>query len=135
MEWVPEAIKQFAAQWTAHNKQLHATGGILAHRFLVLVADETHTSASGCSIDTSVHFIRDLGQKTGIDLLGRTLLSYFSGEEMHTVSLDVAEEMIRAGSLDGDTPVFNTTVQNLEALETKFLIPLRESWLKNRLPS
>ena len=53
-------MQAFARQWTAHNQQLKAWGGVLEDRVLVLMVDETVAGASGCSIDKSVHFMQDL---------------------------------------------------------------------------
>ena len=37
------------------------------------------------------------------------------------------------GFIDGDTPYFNNLVQTKEELENKWVIPVKESWLKNRV--
>lgn len=57
---INDQLAIFTKQWTAHNAQLQAQGNIIEDRLILLIVDETHTAASGCSIDTSVHFIKSL---------------------------------------------------------------------------
>ena len=53
----------FIEEWTAHGSDLKAGYEIRYKRFIVLALDQTQTSASGCSIDASVHFIQQIGKK------------------------------------------------------------------------
>ena len=50
----------FVRQWAAHKVQLYGASAILEDHFIVLAVDENMTAASGCSIDSSVHFIKEL---------------------------------------------------------------------------
>jgi len=50
-------IAAFTQQWASHNRALQATGDVLHGRFIVLMVDESQAGASGCSIDSSVHFV------------------------------------------------------------------------------
>ena len=45
-------IKEFTQSWISHNQALKAHGDLLYNRFAVLIVDESHAGASGCSIDT-----------------------------------------------------------------------------------
>ena len=48
----------FTRDWTAHGSQLNASLDILYNRFIVVMVDENDASASGCSIDKSLAFIK-----------------------------------------------------------------------------
>ena len=52
-----EAFNNFITDWTAHGQDLKAGYEMRYNRFIILALDQSVTSASGCSIDTSVHFI------------------------------------------------------------------------------
>jgi hypothetical protein len=52
-------FSNFCIQWTAHGANLKAYGEVRHHRFIVMIVDETAAGASGCSIDKSIHFIRN----------------------------------------------------------------------------
>ena len=71
-----KAIEQFTEQWAAHSQELKAKGAILHQRFLVLMVDESQANASGCSIDSSVHFVQELGKHLSIDFFDRLNIAY-----------------------------------------------------------
>ena len=57
---INDEIDRFCEQWTSHNRDLRALGGVMHDQFIVLVVDETQASTSGCSIDKSVAFVKSL---------------------------------------------------------------------------
>jgi hypothetical protein len=121
-------LDNFAKSWTAHNNQLKAKGEIKYNRFLILIVDEGQAGASGCSIDKSVHFIKDLEQQFNISLLDRFNLAYREGNEVLSAPRQDFETMLRQGSINTNTIVFNNTVQNLKELQTKWEVPFKDSW-------
>ena len=75
-------IYQFGEQWSSHNQNLLSYGELFHHRFIVLMVDETNAGASGCSIDSSVHFVQAMGQKYNVDFFNRTLFAYMEDEQV-----------------------------------------------------
>src|ERR1700730_14538859 len=75
-------LDAFATQWTAHNHQLKAKAEIRYNRFLILIVDENQAGASGCSIDKSVNFMKQIEQQYNINLLDRFNLAYREGNEV-----------------------------------------------------
>ncbi|MBC9812607.1 hypothetical protein H9Y05_09005 [Crocinitomicaceae bacterium CZZ-1] len=61
----------FVRQWAAHKVQLYGASAILEDYFIVLAVDENMTAASGCSIDSSVHFIKELEKEFNLRLFDR----------------------------------------------------------------
>jgi len=55
---IRQHISNFTTSWVSHNNQLRAFGDIYHNQFIVLMVDESLAGASGCSIDKSVHFIK-----------------------------------------------------------------------------
>ncbi len=125
---IRESIAAFARSWISHNRQLQAFGDVYHDRFVVLMVDESGADASGCSIDSSVHFLKRLGQQFGVDLFDRLRFSYFAQDEVHTVDRDTFAELYASGAIGDDTLVFDTLVNTREAFERSFLKPLKESW-------
>ena len=68
---IAEKIQLFVNQWTAHKQGVMGDGALLYNRFVVLMADETHVGVSGCSVDSSVHFVRHLGQEFKTEFVDR----------------------------------------------------------------
>ena len=130
-----EAIKEqgdnFIDGWAAHGEKLEAAFEILHSQFLIIFADEEQAEASGCSIDRSVHFIKNLEQEYSISLLNRSLVAYKVDEEIVTLPQEEFVELVAQGTLTKDTIVFNSLVTTKQDLETKWQVLLNESWHKD----
>jgi hypothetical protein len=121
-------MDNFTRSWTAHNNQLKAKAEIRYNRFLVLIVDESQAGASGCSIDKSVNFMKQLEQEFGINLFDRFNLAYRDGEEVKSVPRHQFEELLKLGAINTETIVFNNLVQNVAELETKWEVSFKDSW-------
>ena len=121
-------LNDFTISWTAHNNQLKATAEVRYNRFLILIVDESQAGASGCSIDKSVKFIKQIEEQFNINLLDRFNLAYREGNEVLSAPRHDFEEMLKNGNIDTNTIVFNNMVQNLSELQTKWEVPFKESW-------
>jgi hypothetical protein len=121
-------LDNFTRSWTAHNNQLMAKAEIRYNRFLILIVDESQAGASGCSIDKSVNFMKQLEQHFSISLFDRFNLAYHNGEEVVSVPRQQFEELLKGGQINTDTIVFNNLVQNVAELQTKWEVPFKDSW-------
>ena len=121
-------LNKFAAEWTAHNHQLKAKAEVRYNRFLILIVDENQAGASGCSIDKSVNFMKQVEQQYGIHLFDRFNFAYREGEKVLSAPRHEFEELLRSGKINSQTIVFNNLVQDLQQLETKWEVPFKDSW-------
>ncbi|WP_374951854.1 ABC transporter ATPase [Mucilaginibacter sp.] len=121
-------LDNFTRGWTAHNNQLKAKAEIRYSRFLVLIVDESQAGASGCSIDKSVNFMKQLEQEFGLSLFDRFNLAYRDGNEIISVPRHQFEDLLKNGTITTETIVFNNLVQNVAELETKWEVPFKDSW-------
>lgn len=128
VQQIQHLLDAFAQNWTAHSHELKAKAEIRYHRFLILMVDESQAGASGCSIDKSVNFIKQLEQEFGINLLDRFNLAYREGEEVLSAPRHTFEELIKQNSINSQTIVFNNMVQNLAELKSKWEVPFKDSW-------
>lgn len=125
---IEQYLNAFAISWTAHNHQLLAKGEVRYNRFLILIVDEAQAGASGCSIDKSVRFMKDLELRYNINLFDRFNLAYRSGNEVLSAPRGQFEELIQQGVITPDTIVFNNLAKDLTELETKWEVPFKQSW-------
>ncbi len=124
-------LAAFAKQWTAHNAQLHAEATVIEDRIIRLMVDETHTGASGCSIDSSVHFIKSIEKAMGINLFDRTLVNYYKGDHLFSTHLDALKKLYQQGELHDDTLVFNPLIATKSDFDNGCKIELGKTWLKD----
>lgn len=123
-----EYVGRFAQSWVSHNQALRAHGDVLHHQFIVLMVDESQAGASGCSIDKSVHFLKQIEQTYGVDLFDRMTFTWMEGDTVHTADSSEFAKLYREGRINGDTLVFDNLVRTKGELEEKWLKPLNESW-------
>lgn len=125
----------FTQQWTAHNQQLKATGEVRHNRFVVLMVDETEANASGCSIDKSVHFLKQLEAEFGIELFNRQLVGYNDNGTVKTFELPQIDQLFEAGTIDTNTTVYNNIVTTKQAFDAGWETALSNSWLAKFIPT
>lgn len=128
------ALAQFTQQWTAHNQQLKAIGEVRNNRFIILMVDETQAEASGCSIDKSVHFIKEVESHYGVALFNRLLVSYEVNGEVRTTDVTALKNLFETGEIHQDTLVFNALVTTKEQLDSQWQQPIGQTWMKRYLP-
>ncbi len=124
-------LEGFTTSWSAHNQALKASFEIKYNRFIVLIVDETQAGASGCSIDKSVHLMQDLEKKFNIDLLDRFNIAYKVGDSVKSVDRSEFEELIKSGTVDATTPVFNNMVSNYKDYQNNWETTMANSWHNN----
>ena len=78
--WILEQLEVFVPTWANHGKQLSSTAFITNDCQIVLVVNEAMIGASGCSIDSSVRFIKQIGSELGVDFFNR-FLTYLVDEQ------------------------------------------------------
>lgn len=122
-------IEKFLSDWNAHGTSLSASYAILHRHFIIVRADEEKFSASGCSIDKQLRFVKEAEQKYGLSLLNRLIVAYKDGNEIRVVHSAKIPELLSSGQINENTLVFNIGVGNDAEFASKFEIPLKESWL------
>ena len=128
LEDINEQIVQFLKDWTAHGAQLQAAFEIKYKRFIIIGLDQRNASASGCSIDTSVHFIQGLEKKYGVQLLDRMNVSFKQGEYITYKPMTEFKKMAKAKAISKNTIVFNNLVTNKQEYLEHWEVPASESW-------
>lgn len=126
-------LNEFASSWKSHGIPVKAAGYLFFGQFIILMADETATGVSGCSTDSSVRFIKDLEQRFSVSMFDRTTLAFLVKDKIQLLPLAQLQYAADNGFIDGGTLYFNNLVQTREELENNWIIPIRDSWLKNRI--
>ncbi len=128
LQEIKQSLDQFILDWTAHGSQLQAGYEIRYKRFIIIGLDQTDTSASGCSIDASVHFIQFLEKKYNVDLMDKMNVSYKQGEYVAYKPLTDFKKMAKNKAVSKNTIVFNNLVINKEEYLNHWEVPAEESW-------
>jgi hypothetical protein len=113
LHYAEEKLQSFLKSWAAHGKNLFCDGRFLFDQYLVLVVDEKQESASGCSIDSSVRFVKSLGNELGVDFFNRMNVLEFDGEKTITTNYFEAIEKKRT--------FLNPLIESLSELRSSWL--------------
>jgi len=122
-------LQQFVASWNSHGTPVKGYGNLFFGQFIVLIADETVHGVSGCSTDSSVRLVKDIGQMFRVNLFNRMLLAFLVKDRVQMVPMAQLPYALENGFIQGSTIYFNNTVLNLQQLRNEWMIPVRESWI------
>ena len=128
LQELEQSLTEFLKEWTAHGSHLHAGFEIRYKRFIVIGLDQTNVSASGCSIDASVHYIQSLEKKYQVELLDRMNVSFKQGEFIAYKPLKDFKKLAKARSVSANTIVFNNLVATKQEYLENWEVPASESW-------
>ena len=120
----------FCEQWSAHSTPLKSAYKILHDKFLVLAVDEGFNMASGCSIDSSVRFVKNVEPKLGVNFFDRTQVAFLIDDNVYTTGLHSIKDEINSGKIEPDTLTFNLQAENVAEFHSNWLVPAQESWMK-----
>ena len=130
MDFLQKQAVAFCEQWSAHSTPLKSAFKILHNKFLVLAVDEGFNTASGCSIDASTRFVKDVANQLGINFFDRTQVAFLIDDNVYTTGLHSIKEEIASGKIEPETLTFNLQAQNVAEFESSWLVPAQESWMK-----
>src|SRR5687768_743151 len=130
---IEEILKEFIFRWNSHGEPVKGEAHLFFGQFIALIADETATGVGGCSTDSSVRIIKDIEQKFLVSMFDRTSLAFIVKDKIQLLPLSQLQYALDNGFIDLDTPYFNNLVQTKAELETKWIIPLKDSWLSKRI--
>ncbi|AMR27773.1 hypothetical protein A0257_12160 [Hymenobacter psoromatis] len=122
-------LTTFAHEWTSHGQQLVASAQFLHRQFLVIGLDEAAAGASGCSIDASVRFVRELEQTLGAGLLEKSQMAFLDKGELRLLTRRELRAAIAAGQVGPDTLYFDNTLTTKGELDDHWPAPAAQTWL------
>ncbi|WP_299116745.1 ABC transporter ATPase [uncultured Winogradskyella sp.] len=125
---IEEKLNVFIEAWTAHGQDLQAGFKIVYKRFIVIALNQSLNTATGCSIDASVHFIQELEKAYNVDLMDKMNVSYKQGEYIAHKSLIDFKKMAKQKAVSKKTIVFNNLVTNIAEFKENWEVPASESW-------
>ena len=119
---------EFINGWTRHGDALKGSFTIEYNQFIILGLDETFNSASGCSIDASVRFVKEVEQTLSVDLMNKMNISFKDGDNINIVKLPDFQKFAKEQKITSDTIVFNNMVNTKLEVKTKWEVPAKDSW-------
>jgi hypothetical protein len=122
-DFIQHSLNQFTKnEWKTHGKSLHASGQLLFNQLIVMIVDEDVNSASGCSIDSSVHMIKKLGSELNVDFFNRLYVLVLRDDQIRYVHISDLKNY-------KGWKLVNPMISNLSELQNQFILDVEKSVL------
>jgi len=134
-DMVASRMSAFVEQWNSHGAPVKGAFEIVENRF-VLIAGDAAEGLGGCSTDSMVRVMKGLREE-GIDGFDRSLVFFRdANNSVQAVSRADFQELVSAGQVDANTPVFDGTIQFIGDLRRgAFETAFARSWHARAFPS
>ena len=98
------------------------------NRFIILFAEDNNL-ISGCSIDKSNKELRKKLNQLKIDLLPNSKIGIFKKDKIEFFKKIDLIKLIKNKKILLSQNMINTTINNKESFEKKWILPLKNSWI------
>jgi len=128
-----DILNGLVANWTAHGSPVKGYANLLFGQFIILMADETATGVSGCSIDSSVRIIQQVEKQFGVEMFNWQDLAFIVKDKVQIVPRQQFSYALENNFITRDTLFFNNVVTTKKEMEESWIIPIKDSWLKTKI--
>lgn len=130
LNFIIPSLEKFLSQWNTHGSYIKSGFELIENQFIVIIADETISPASGCSIDSLLRFIKWLENKLGCSLTNRMNIAYKKSEKLCVTDLFSFKKAIKNGEILHNCKVYNNSISTLADFREQWLLPLEKSWAR-----
>lgn len=128
-EGILQTVDTFLDEWAAHGRPLRSARGWREGRFLLVGVDESTAPPSGCSVDTLVRVLKEVGASLELDFLDYGPVWYRNAEGVHRVERPEFKALAAEGLVDPDTHVFDNSITRVSQLRAgEWEKPASRSW-------
>ena len=122
---VNNKMSTFIKDWAAHGNQLWGNATVLNPYFVVVAVNDKLTPPSGCSIDASVHKLKEIGQLLNVDFFTRMKITLEKEGKPHQIGFDELKTVAN----DKSVLVYDPLVSNLGQLRREWPTKIENSSL------
>lgn len=131
---INEQLYQFYAQWMSHGQPIKGWAKVLYRQFIVVMAEQDPNNAlCGSSRDAIMRLMKSLERQYSINLFDRMNLTFLVKDKAEMLPMNQVQYALDKGYLTPETPFFNNAITTKEELLSKWLVPVKDSWLAGRL--
>jgi hypothetical protein len=126
---IQQILENQINNWAAHGASLAGSVQVLHNRFVIVAVDEMQNQASGCSIDASTRWLKDLGAEMNLDFFDRSV-AFLQNGELQTVEIGKIKSLVTEDILTSETLIFNNLVPNIQDFKNNWNVKASDSWMK-----
>ncbi len=130
---IEDLLTDFIANWESHGSPIKGYGNLFFGQFIVLMADDSSARLCGSSADKSIRLMKDIEGLLKVDLLNRQSLAFLKDDKVQILPLSQLSYALENNFVEPDTIYFNNLVSTKKMLMSEWLVPIKDSWLKNKI--
>ena len=130
---ISDKLVDFIEDWLGHGDQIKASYLIKYNQFIIIAVDQFYNEVSGCSIDASVNFIKEIEKAFNIDLTNKLNVSFRDNNNINIVSLSDFQNYSKQHKISSKTVVFNNMISTKADLAKNWEVTADKSWHKRYL--
>ena len=130
---IEDMLNDLVVNWKSHGTPVKGYANLFFGQFIVLMADEAATGVSGCSIDSSVRIIQQIEKMFNVEMFNWQNLAFIVKDEVQVIPRQQLNYALENNFITTETVFFNNVVTNKKELETNWMIPVGQSWLKTKI--
>ncbi|MBS1592182.1 MAG: hypothetical protein JST07_08775 [Bacteroidetes bacterium] len=130
---IEKMLTDFTTTWQSHGDAVKGYANLFFGQFIILMADETVAQLGGCSISSSMQVIKEIEKLFKVELFNRHSLAFIVKNKIEILPLQQLNYALENNFITANTLYFNNLVANKEELLSKWIVPIKESWLKTKI--
>ena len=131
--FISKSLESFCEKWKSHNNSVKSSYVIDFDSFIILFADQRINKVSGCAIDEKSRVIRQIGNNLKIKILPYINTGVFINNKLVFLSKEEIISKLNLKEINGNSDIINITIKSKKDYEEKWILKIKESWLKNFL--
>ena len=126
---ITDYLSEQVSKWESHGSPLEASFKFFYDKFLVLAVNSDLQEPSGCSIDSSTKWLKNIQQTLNIDFFDRSI-AYFENESLNFFPVLEAKKQVMAGNINAETTLLNHQISTLADLKDNWKLKASDSFMK-----
>jgi hypothetical protein len=125
---ISQTLEKGTQGWEAHGAPLQASFEIRYHQVIAVAVNESVNQASGCSIDASTRWFKELAANLNIDFFNRDL-AIVRGESLELIPIGQIKSQVQAGNISPTDIILRPLTDQVDTYRSKWLCPANESYI------
>jgi hypothetical protein len=125
---IQETLEKGPQGWEAHGAPLQASFEIRFNQVVVVAVNESVNQASGCSIDASTRWFKELAANLNMDFFNRDL-AVVRGESLELIPIGQIKSNVLAGNISPTDTILKPLTDQIAAYRNGWLCPANESYI------
>jgi hypothetical protein len=127
-ERISQTLEQGTKGWDAHGAPLQASFEIRFNQVVVVAVNESVNQASGCSIDASTRWFKELAAELHIDFFNREL-AVLRGDALELIPLGQIKSNVESGKIRPADLIIRPLIDQISNYRSGWLCPASDSYI------